>query len=249
MFKIFRDYTNLITTISEKKDGPMKFSEKNREKFLEKLGIDNKLIVRAGLVHGNEIKIVSGRDAGRMMGKRDGLITADKNLFLTITVADCLPIFLYDPEKGVVGLIHAGWRNLAKDILGVAIGKMIKNFGSLPEDILVGIGPGISQCHFEVKEDLLREFEILHCKRPLQKSSDRTIFAMSPLAGALLEKNGKNFLDLKKIAKIQLIDLGIKDENIEINPECTFCLPEKYFSFRREKPEKPQTMIALIGKR
>jgi len=240
MFKIFKDYPNLIYTVSEKKDGTMKLSGnfdndreiiKNRERFLRKFGIEDRLTIKADLVHGSNVEFVSIKESGKVIEKTDGLITADKSLFLTVTVADCLPIFIYDPEKEIIGLIHGGWRNLAKNILAVAVGKMVKNFGSSSEDILVGIGPGISQCHFEVKNDVLAEF------KPYLKE-------------VLLKKEGKLFLDLKKIAKIQLINSGIKEENIEISPECTFCLSDKYFSFRREKrPKFPQTMIAVIGRK
>jgi len=223
MFKIFSKHLNIIIAISEKKNGPMKFSPDNRENFLRKLGIEDKLTVKAGLVHENNVKVVSDEDAGKTIEKTDGLITADKSLFLTITVADCLPIFIFDSEKEIIGLIHGGWRGLAKNILAEAV----KN---LSKDILVGIGPGISQCHFEVKQDVLREF------KPYLKDT-------------LLKRDGKLFLDLKKIAKFQLIDIGIKPENIEISPECTFCLQNKYFSFRRDKPQKLQTMLALIGRK
>lgn len=239
MFKIFEKHPNLIAIISKRKDGNMKLSGdfkkdreiiKNRERFLRKSEIDDKLTIKADLVHGNNVEFVSIKESGKIINKTDGLITADKSLFLTITVADCLPIFLYDPERWVVGLIHAGWRNLAKNILRKAIEKMAKNFGTLPKNILVGIGPGISQCHFEVKEDILKKF------KPYLKN-------------ALIKRDDKVFLDLKKIAKTQLINLGVKEENIEISSECTFCLPEKYFSFRRDKPKQPQTMMAVFGRR
>ena len=239
MFEIFKKYPNIIAAVSRKEDGTMKLSGasmgdeeiiENRERFLGKLGIEDGLTVKAGLVHGNNVNVISNEEAGKVIKKTDGLITADKNLFLTITVADCLPIFIYDSEKEIIGLVHSGWRSLAQNILIQAIKKMAGNLGSLPKDILVGIGPGISQCHFEVKEDLLVEF------KPY-------------LGDALLNKNGKLFLDLKKIAKIQLINLGVREKNIEISQECTFCLPDKYFSFRRDRPKTPQTMTAVIGRK
>lgn len=239
MFKIFKKYPNLITAVSERKDGTMKLvgeSErdekviKNREKFFKKLDIDSKSTLRADLVHSNNVEIVTSQETKRTIEKTDGLITADKNLFVTITVADCLPIFIFDPKKEIIALIHGGWRNLAGNILKKTIKKMTKKFGSLPQNILAGIGPGISQCHFEVKDDLLEEF------KPY-------------LSDALLKEKEKKFLDLKKIATIQLINSGIKKENIEISPECTFCLQNKYFSFRREKPKTAETMIAVMGKK
>ena len=61
------------------------------------------------------------------------------------------------------------------------------------------------------------------------------------------KKDGKIYLDIKKIAQLQLLELGIKKENIEISPECTFELPKKYFSARQDKPENIEAMVAVIG--
>lgn len=232
LFSIFKKYPNLIAVISEKKDGTMLLKEekeevmKNRRRFLDRLGIDIDSIASADLVHGNKVQIVTQKDKGKVIPATDGLLTSGKNLFLAITVADCLPIFLYDPIKEAVGLVHGGWRNLALNILNSAIKKLKANFKSKAEDILVGIGPGISKCHFEVGEEVLVKF-----KNFLPKAS--------------IGGNGKTFLDLKKIAKIQLLNLGLREENIEINPQCTYCLNQKYFSYRREK--KIKAMIAVIG--
>lgn len=202
----------------------------NRESFLRKLKVRERLTVRAGLIHRNRVKVVSLEDRAKTIEGADGLITANKNLFLTLTIADCLPIFIYDPAKEVVGLIHGGWRSLAKNILTAALEKMVKIFGSLPKDILFGIGPGISKCHFEVKEDLLEEFKYY-------------------LPEVLEKRNKKAYLDLKEIAKIQLINSGVREENIEISPECTFCLPRRYFSYRRDRPEELEVMLAVIGRK
>ena len=200
---------------------------KNRKKFLNKLGVDSNSLVSANLIHGNTIQTVTTSNAGKTIAKTDGLITDNKNLFLSITVADCLPIFLYDFKKEIIGLIHGGWRSLAKDILPLAIRKLTNDFNSKPGNILTGIGPGISQCHYEVKEDVLAKF----------KSFPTHIFT---------RRNGKTFLDLKKIAEFQLLNSGVKKGNIEISPECTYCFPNKYFSYRRDKPEVLETMIAVI---
>ena len=261
MFEVFKNYNNLIIGFSEKKDGPMKNSVQNRKKFFNKLKIDKELIVRADLVHKNKVKLIPKKGAGRLIEKTDGLITKEKNIFLTITTADCLPIFIYDPKKEIIGLIHGGWRSLAGNILKEAINKIINNFKSNPAHILIGIGPGISQCHFEIKFEAEKD--------PLQKLCDRIIFAQgvvlkrdnksphfkdlfftpSQTNGVLKKWGDKIFLDLKELAKLQLIELGIKEENIEISSECTFCLKDKYFSYRRDKPEQIKTMLAIIGQK
>lgn len=257
MFSIFDKYSNLVIALSKKKDGSMKFScdflrgmsprqiwrgdkeiFENRKKFLAKLGININQVVSADLVHGNVVQVVTAKNRRQRIAETDGLLTNDKDTFLAITVADCLPIFLYDTENKVIGLIHGGWQSLAKDILASAIKKLIDNFGSRPENILAGIGPGIGACHFEIKEDILKHWKVRPSKR------------------AFRQEDGKVFLDLKITTKIQLVNLGLKEENIEINPECTYCLADKYFSYRREIPPNLvgktkilKAMMAVIGQR
>lgn len=239
LFSIFNKFPNLFIGISEKKDGPMKFSgsifrniivRKNRNKYFNVLGISSKSVVSSNLIHGSNVATVIARDAGNKIDKTDGLLTSEKSLFLSITVADCLPIFFYDYEKKVIGLIHAGWRSLAKNILSKAIERAINDYASNPQNIIAGIGPGIAKCHFEVRKDALI------CFKPL-------------LSEFFIRKKEKTFLDLKKIAKLQLMNLGIKEENIEVNSGCTYCLEDKYYSYRRDKPKSLQTMIVVIGMR
>jgi copper oxidase (laccase) domain-containing protein len=94
---------NIRIFVSEKKDCSMRLSgdfkdEKiigNRKKFFKKNGINFKDVVSADLVHGSNVRIVDIKDKGRIIKKTDGLVTKERNIFLTVTVADCLPIFLY----------------------------------------------------------------------------------------------------------------------------------------------------------
>jgi YfiH family protein len=237
MFSIFEKYPDLLCAFSEKKDGSMKFTKngrrmnpdaqniKNRNKFISSLGIQN--LFWGKLSHGNNVKIINERLSLNVIDNCDGLITAEKNVFLSVTAADCLPIFLFEPEKEIVGMIHAGWRSLAKNILANAIRKICE-LGGKPENILAGIGPAICQSHYPVSPEVAEKFPSI------------CIWTSEV-------QNGKVFLDLKKIAQFQLIDSGLKKENIEISPECTFELPEKYFSARRDKLKEIEAMIAVIG--
>ncbi|MBI2028015.1 MAG: peptidoglycan editing factor PgeF [Candidatus Levybacteria bacterium] len=212
--------------MSKRKDGSMKNSSFNRQKFLSQFRIDNKDTVTAGLVHGNNIKHVSKYDLGKFIKNTDSLITNEKGVFLTITTADCLPILLYDPKKEAIGLIHAGWRGLVLNIVGHTVKRMGKDFGSKAKNIIAGIGPGISVCHFEVKKDIEKKF------KKYQK--------------AIEKRNGKILIDLKKIAFLQLLEGGVKRENIEINPECTFH-KEIYFSFRRDRVLPLKAQLVVMG--
>ncbi len=215
----------------------MNFSERrgeyarNRKRFFKKNNIDANYVVRAHLIHRNRIEVVGLEDRGKIISNTDGLITNKKGVYLALTVADCLPIFLFEPRKRVIGLIHAGWRGLALDIIYIALKKMINRFKVVPENILAGVGPAICHLNYEVRDDVLKNFE--------------------RFPQAVVRQKKKLFLDLKKIAEIQLLNLGLKRKNIEISPDCTFLLKDKYFSYRRDNPKKIKTkiktMMAVIG--
>jgi YfiH family protein len=138
-------------------------------------------------------------------------------------VADCFPVYFFDPVSNTVGLAHSGWRGTVGNIAG----EMVKAIAAKSADVIAGIGPGIQVCHFEIKDDILSEF----VKYP----------------EAIINSEGKFFVDLPKIISRQLIEAGLKSQNIESSGECTFCLKEKYFSFRRDKPKNVEAMVAYIG--
>jgi len=234
IFKIFQQFPDLVLKFSQRKDGIMVLggqgSEANRLKYFQEIGIDPDQVISAKLSHGNNVVIVNHSNAGEIIKETDALITKEKNLFLTVTSADCPPVYLFDQEKKVICLAHVGWRTLVKDILLEIIKKLKSEFGSAPQNILAGIGPGIGVCHFEVKDDIL----------PLFKKYQDQVLEI---------RAGKKYIDLKKMINLQLIDLGLKAENIEINPDCSHCLFDKYYSFRRDKPDLKniETMIAVMG--
>ena len=127
----------------------------------------------------------------------------------------------------VVGLAHAGWRGVSGNIVGKMVAKIKLEFAYNPEDLMATIGPGIRQCHFEVKEDVLNKF--------------------SNFPEQIATRNGRTYIDLAAIIKLQLISAGIPHENITDAGECTYCLPDKYFSYRRAKITPGEPMLAYIG--
>jgi len=145
----------------------------------------------------------------------DAVITKQKGLLIGVQVADCLPILLCDPEKQVVGAVHAGWRGTAQAILKKTIHSFCENFFSNPAHILVAIGPSIRQCCYEVDGDVIR--------------------AVSHVTGngAYFRTKGDKFcLDLASANKHQALTMGITEGNVWMSDDCTFCSPEKFFSYR-----------------
>ncbi len=234
LFEILSSYPDLVIAFSAAEDGSLKLGDRpqdtarhNRERFLKKIGVDPQNLAVGGLVQGNRVQRITRKDQGRVIPNTDGMLTNENGIILSVTAADCLPVFLYDPVQQAVGMLHAGWRGLAKDIILVAMSGMKDEFGSQPRDIIVGMGPAIGPCHYEVQQEVAQEF--------------------SHFPTAVLAQKEKIFLDLKKIAAIQLQSMGIWGSHIEISPICTYCAKDLYFSWRRDKPKKLRAMMALIG--
>jgi len=199
----------------------------NREIFLEKLNLSGKNLVSVKSISGSNIQIVTEADLGNFIEDTDGLITARKNVYLSITIADCLPVIIYDFKKEVIGLLHCGWKGIEKNIIGKALDKMKDSFDSAPQNIIAGIGPGIGNCHFEVKEDLIEKF--------------------STYPRVFRKEGGKSFMDIKLVAQKKLEECGVPFGSINTSPDCTCCQPEKYFSFRKDKSQPLQAMMVIAG--
>lgn len=198
-------------------------SLKNRKRFFNNRGVDMDRVVAAGLRHSAKIMTVGESDRGKIIIETDGLVTVSKGIFLSVTGADCIPLYLFD-ASGVVGIAHAGWRGIDMGIIPNIISAMIEN-GAKRETVLIGIGPGIQKCHFEIKDDVLEYFE--------------------PYPDALIKRDEKMFVDLPAVIARQLNSLGISPEQIDFSDQCTYCLEQEYFSYRRDRVFN--VMAAYIG--
>jgi len=236
---IFKHFPEIITGTSTKNDGSMglswKVAEDNnikerRVKFLDNFGIGIGQLVTASLMHGDHVAVVGADDSGKVIPDTDALIIKSKNIFLSITVADCLPIFYFDPVHQIIALAHAGWRGAMLNIAGNVVQTMKKKFGCNPAEILVGVGPHICGEHYEVQSDVASKFD---------KYGSEVV----------VSRDGRVFLDLAKAVSIQLLNRGVIEKHIEISKECTWELIKKYYSFRRDKPDKLETILAFIGLR
>lgn len=210
--------------------------KKNFLKVFEIMSTSEKDVVFSNQVHGTNIQIVDDEIStdnaykSRLKDGVDGLVTNVKNITLATFYADCVPIFFLDKEKQVVGLVHAGWRGTVKGIACKMVDILVEKFNSQPKDILVGIGPSIGQCCFEVGEEVFKEFKKAYTDiidNITQKISD------------------KYYIDLWKTNKLILEKKGILPSNISISGLCTSCNTDLFFSYRKEKG-KTGRMAALI---
>lgn len=206
------------------------------------LGFDPSGLVMSRQVHGADVRLVSSDDKlppfQPIPYEADGLITAEKGVPLIIFSADCVPILLFDPVGSAIGAVHAGWRGTTKDIAGEAVRKMSGSLGCTPSDIHAAIGPCISACCFETGDDV--KTALAHT---LGRDAARFIVTHKTVA------NGeKHMIDLKGINSLLLERAGIRPENIEISPDCTSCLNDKYWSHRATNGQRGSQISVIMMK-
>lgn len=165
--------------------------------------------------HTNRIQILAADTTPEVA---DAVITVRKEIYIGVLVADCVPILLYDKGKKVVGAVHAGWRGTAQQILNETIRTIQGEFNSNLEDIFIAIGPSIGKCSYEVDEDV---------KVAVEQATGRGDYH--------IKKGDKYFIDLSTANRLQALAAGISEQNIWQSDECTFCDPEKFYSYRYSK--------------
>ena len=180
---------------------------------------------------------------GRKFPGTDGLITAVPKVPLAVFTADCPPIFLLDPQRKIVGLLHAGWRSTVANISTRAVEIMSEIFGVKVEELLVAIGPHICKNCYRVSWSPVAKafFECF-------KSFGREVLAsiISETHQVDTQDSRKKFwsVDLGKANAYQLQRAGVLQENIQISAVCTY-EHKNFFSYRRNK-SSDERLMAII---
>jgi YfiH family protein len=244
------DQTGLVKTVyTTSKDTIWKYGEKgSRENFTElgrTLGLEPERMVKTIQKHTFKVRIVTKENFGEGVVRPicgmvdgedaaegyDGLITNEKKLLLCTVEADCVPVYLLDTEKKVIGMVHSGWKGTVKKISAVAINKMIQTFGCKVEDILVGIGPHICKDCYEVGKDVFEEFQAGNFN----------------LQQIFLKKNDEKYLlNLEEAVKLTVMECGVLEKNISTSGYCTFHSQERFCSYRRTKSASDRMLTAIM---
>jgi YfiH family protein len=207
-------------------------------------GLDPRRLVTLGQVHGATVHAATVNDAGRgaapgstQIGLGDGLITDAAGPVLMTLHADCQPILIVDPARRghatTVGVVHAGWRGVAANVVGSCIARMQSSFGTHPADIHVALGPAIGSCCYEVGAEVAAAWRAVagdDAGAALQTCGDRFRFSLT-LANTLLLRRG-----------------GVTSSHIDTSAICTRCQGEEWFSHRGQGVDTGRfgAMIALL---
>jgi YfiH family protein len=207
---------NASTTVGDHPDSV----KANRELMKNLMQVDK--ILFANQVHKSDVLKVSSKDNN--LPPADAIYTLDKNLGLAVTHADCQAAIVYEPNIGLIGVIHAGWKGLVDGIYEKALNTFVNEEGAKLEDMIVCISPSLGSDHAEFvhyKEEFPEKFWDFQVK--------------------------DNYFDLKGIAKKQIMDLGVAEKNIEMSDTCTYCNSRDYYSHRRDKKcGRHATIVGLL---
>lgn len=183
--------------------------------------------VRIRQVHGADVLVLRAGDPIPQRAPYDAVLTDRDDCLLWVRTADCLPLLIWEPQAGAVGVVHAGWRGILKGIIKRAVEAARVAFGASPAAMVAAIGPCIRGCCYEVGEEVARPFE------------ER--FGPSVLRG----EGGRITLDLARCARVELEALGIT--KVEDLGHCTSCEPHLFWSYRKEGTRNRQLNFITKG--
>lgn len=201
--------------------------------MLQLLGLSPINLVWPEQIHGKKIAQVAQVCRRKIVSRADGLIYrrgGRGRIVLTVHVADCVPLLFADPESGVIGAVHAGWRGTLGGISAEMIARM-QRLGAKAEKILVVLGPHIKNCCYDVPPQRARQFlRFFGAEEDVVRASGE-----------------KWYLDLGAANKRQLIASGVLPQHIDILPYCTSCQADNFFSYRKNSRENFGEIMALIA--
>jgi hypothetical protein len=213
-------YFNLSYSVGDEKSKV----DNNRKDFFEAIGLTVESVGYQRQIHSDIVQVIG---CGGDNGASDALITNNKNLGLAIAVADCTPIFIYDKINKGIAAVHSGWQGTEQKILLKTLVMLQKDHSSNPENMIVYIGPSISQANYEVGKEFAEKF-------------DRTY---------LEPKGDKYLLDTGRINYQILLDFGIPKNQIQKSDLCTYEFSTLLHSYRRDGNTSGRSLgvIAIKG--
>jgi YfiH family protein len=208
------DSLNLSYSVNDDTDAV----KQNLKRFRAAIGVLDHPIVQANQEHSNHVNVVAG-DAEGLVG--DALVTGSEGIWLAVSVADCVPVYVCDLRTRAIGIAHAGWKGTLKGVARACVERMQAEFGCDAEEMSALLGPAIGPCCFKVSSEVAQRFEELFPE------------SVSGL-----------YVDLVKANQLALEELGVSC--VASDPICTSCNQELFFSHRRDKGMTGR-MLAMIG--
>ncbi len=149
----------------------------------------------------------------------DGHFTPHAGVLLSVTVADCVPVYMVEPEHRIVALLHAGWRGIAGRILEQGI-RVHEEHGAVASGLEMHLGPAICGGCYEVGPEV---FDALGLETPPRPTP----------------------VDVRAVLVRQALALGIPRGQITVSDQCTLCGTAGLFSHRGMRPERQAALLGI----
>ncbi len=213
---------------------------KNRDALARQLGSSIEHESITDQMHTNHVYVVTEDDLGPILRPDkpphrrniDGLITDIPDVLLTAFGGDCPPIYIADPVRRAVGLVHAGWKGTLGKIPAKAIERMVSQFGSDPHDLYTAIGPGICVDCYEMGDEVYEQFS-----KEWGRADADWILRRYP--------DGKYHLDLREANRLTLLEMGVPESHISVSNVCTMCNVDIFYSYRAHRMENEQAAMIV----
>ncbi|GAB5437465.1 peptidoglycan editing factor PgeF [Falsiruegeria mediterranea] len=199
----------------------------NRARVAEAMGVEPDGLAGVHQVHSADV--VTLHAASDERPKADGVVTATPGVVLSILTADCQPVLFSDPQAGVIGAAHAGWKGAMDGVLEATLDAM-ENLGANRTDVIAVIGPTISQRAYEVGPEFLDRF--------LDADADNGRFFANGDGDRML-------FDLPGYGLHRLRAAGV--QHAEWTRHCTYSDPDRFYSYRRTTHAKEADYGRLIS--
>jgi polyphenol oxidase len=188
----------------------------NRGLVADVLGVPRAHLLGCTQVHGIDVVQVETPWEAGAGPRADAMVTNRPGLALGIITADCAPVLFADPDAGIAGAAHAGWRGAVAGVIEATIAAMIQ-LGARPDRIIAAVGPCISQASYEVAADL-RDAVLAH------SSADAMFFADG-------KRDARWQFDLPGYCAARLRAAGVAE--VAVTGVDTLTEEDRFFSHRR----------------
>lgn len=185
-------------------------AQHNRQTILQAGGVDaERAVFLRTLAHGNTVFEAHASDVGHEIDGYDSIVT-NQRLAIGLSVADCVPILLYDPVRNAAAVVHAGWRSTVASVVHETLKALHRFYGSQAKDLLSVIGPSICGNCYEVGDEVADLFD-----------------------EAFIHETGNRTTADIRAANISQLRIGGVEQIDDIDL-CTYELSDRFFSVRKE---------------
>jgi YfiH family protein len=208
----------------------------NRQRFQAAVGAAQATLVTAQQIHSADVRSIENHEAAQREPQPGDALTANlSNLLLGIQTADCLPLVIVDERTRAFAAVHAGWRGTWQEIVVRTVERMQLEYDSRPADLHAALGPAICAENFEVGPDVLDQF--------------RRKFSYAEAMISHLQPSGKGHLDLNRCNLQQLMEAGLRAEQIYDSALCTVARNDLFFSYRQERGHEQYVgrLMCVVG--